>query len=57
MGTIPQISLIGLSGVGKSTIGEMIAANLGWSFLDTDILIEKETGSNPAELLKLFLNT
>ena len=51
MGAIPQISLIGLSGVGKSTIGEMIAANLGWSFLDTDILIEEETGSNPAELI------
>ena len=49
MGAIPQISLIGLSGVGKSTIGEMIAANLGWSFLDTDILIQEETGSNHAE--------
>ena len=51
MGSIRQISLIGQSGVGKSTIGEMIAINLGWSFIDTDILIEKETGTNPAEII------
>jgi len=51
MGSIKQISLVGLSGVGKSIVGEMIATNLGWSFIDTDILIEKETGSNPAEII------
>ena len=41
MGSIKQISLVGLSGVGKSIVGEMIATNLGWSFIDTDILIEE----------------
>ena len=51
MVSIRQISLIGLSGVGKSTIGEMVSANLGWSFIDTDLLIEEKTGTNPAEII------
>jgi len=36
----PQsIALVGLSGVGKSSVGRQLAARLGWPLLDTDALI------------------
>jgi shikimate kinase len=31
-------------GTGKSTIGKKVADRLGWSFLDTDVLIEEDAG-------------
>ncbi len=46
-----QIVLIGLSGVGKSTVGRALAERLGWPFLDTDDLITEAEGSTPAELI------
>ena len=46
-----QIVLIGLSGVGKSTVGRKLAERLGWPFVDTDDLITEAEGSSPAELI------
>ena len=46
-----QIVLIGLSGVGKSTVGRALAGRLGWPFLDTDDLITEAEGSSPAQLI------
>ena len=37
-------------GSGKSTVGPLLAARLGWAFLDSDEVIESEAGCTIAEL-------
>jgi len=39
-----NIILVGLMGVGKTTVGKALAKRLGWRFLDTDQEIEAKTG-------------
>lgn len=39
-----RVTLIGMPGSGKSAVGKIIAARLGWSFLDTDKVMEEEHG-------------
>jgi len=46
-----QIVLVGLSGVGKTTVGAALAERLGWPFFDTDDLITEAEGATPAELI------
>ncbi|MEX2372402.1 MAG: bifunctional shikimate kinase/3-dehydroquinate synthase, partial [Dehalococcoidia bacterium] len=50
-GTPRQIVLVGLSGVGKTRVGRLLAARLGWPFIDTDDLVTEREGSTPAELI------
>jgi len=37
-----NIALIGFMGSGKTTIGKKLARQLGWTFLDSDILIQEK---------------
>jgi shikimate kinase len=45
-----RIVLTGFMGSGKSTVGPLLAAKLGWRFIDVDNVIEAEVGSTIAEL-------
>ena len=38
------VSLIGIAGAGKSTLGKALAQRLGWAHLDTDRLVEATLG-------------
>ncbi len=40
-----NIILIGMAGVGKSTIGAALAQLLGWAFVDTDHILEAQYGT------------
>jgi shikimate kinase len=39
-----NITLIGMAGAGKSTIGRALAKHLGYTFIDVDHLIREKTG-------------
>lgn len=39
-----SIFLIGMMACGKSTVGRLLAAKLGWQFFDVDVEIEKRCG-------------
>jgi shikimate kinase len=45
-----RIVLTGFMGSGKTTLGPLLAARLGWSFVDVDDAIEAEAGATIAEL-------
>lgn len=45
-----RIVLVGLPGAGKSTVGRLVAAQLGWDFVDLDAEIERRSGRTVAEL-------
>ncbi len=48
------ITLVGLMGVGKTTIGRRLAARLGLPFVDADAEIETASGMSVAEIFERF---
>ena len=47
---VRHLVLIGLMGAGKSTVGELCAQRLGRPFVDTDRIVEMQTGQSVAEI-------
>jgi shikimate kinase len=45
-----RIVLTGFMGSGKTTVGPLVAARLGWNFVDVDDVIEAEAGTTIAEI-------
>jgi shikimate kinase len=41
-----NLYLIGMMGAGKSTIGQLLAQQLGYRFFDTDVLVERVAGQS-----------
>lgn len=48
------IAMVGLPGGGKSTIGRQLARRLGWQFVDTDTVIEKQIGCSIRQYFDQF---
>lgn len=46
-----NITLIGMPGSGKSTVGVILAKALGYEFLDTDLLIQSQEGKLLCEII------
>ena len=49
-----NIILIGMPGAGKSTVGVVLAKKLGYTFIDSDIVIQDEKGMLLQELITKF---
>jgi shikimate kinase len=49
---LKRLVLTGFMGAGKSTIGRILAARLGWSFLDLDAHLEQRTGATIPQLFE-----
>ena len=47
---VERVVLVGFMGAGKSTLGPILAARLGWRFFDADLELESEAGRTIAEL-------
>ena len=45
-----RIVLTGFMGSGKTSVGPLVAARLGWRFVDVDDVIEAEAGATIAEI-------
>lgn len=55
--TDPAVVLIGMMGVGKSSVGRRLAARLGLPFLDADEEIEKAAGMTVEEIFDIHGET
>ena len=50
----PRVALVGLRGAGKSTLGRMLADDLGFPFVELSLEIEKFAGCSVAEIQALY---
>ena len=53
-GTKENIVLTGFMGAGKTTVGRLLAARLGWNFIETDEMIERKTGMTISKIFDLY---
>jgi XRE family aerobic/anaerobic benzoate catabolism transcriptional regulator len=53
-GASPRVALVGLRGAGKSTLGQMLADDLGFSFVELSREIEKFAGCSINEIQALY---
>jgi dephospho-CoA kinase len=49
-----NLYLIGMMGVGKTTVGKLLAAEIGYRFVDTDEVIIKAAGKSINEIFNTF---
>jgi shikimate kinase len=49
---VTRVVLIGYTGAGKSTVGALVAARLGWPHLDVDEALERRLGPIPAYIAR-----
>jgi shikimate kinase len=47
---VRRVVLVGLMGAGKTTIGQLLAKRLGWSFVDLDTAIEARTARTVSQI-------
>ena len=47
-----SVTLIGMPGAGKSTVGVLLAKSLLMDFTDTDLIIQRETGKSLCEIIE-----
>lgn len=48
-----RIALVGLRGAGKTTLGRMLAAHVGWPFIELDKLVEEDYGARIPDLIEM----
>jgi XRE family aerobic/anaerobic benzoate catabolism transcriptional regulator len=48
-----RIALVGLRGAGKSTLGQMLAGELGCPFIELDRLVEQDYGARIPDLIEI----
>ncbi|HEX5036207.1 MAG TPA: shikimate kinase [bacterium] len=47
-----RVILTGFMGTGKTAVGEKLAKRLGFQFLDTDLMVEAETGKSITDIFE-----
>ena len=52
MSSRDNIALIGMPGVGKSTVGVILAKVMGYQFLDADLVIQEKEGKLLSEIIE-----
>jgi shikimate kinase len=50
---ISAVALVGFMGAGKTTVGQALAARMGWSFTDLDRVIESKDGRTVEQIFRL----
>jgi XRE family aerobic/anaerobic benzoate catabolism transcriptional regulator len=48
-----RVALVGLRGAGKSTLGRMLAQQLGWPFIELDRRVEEDYGASVPDLIEM----